>query len=135
MIIYRATSPSGKQYIGKTIQSLNERKRNHYNESFLKKSSKGYNTKFHRAIRKYGLDSFKWEILHENIVCEIELSKLEELEILNTLKGHAVSKETLEKMSTAKLGSKRSEEVKRKISETMKRKGLNPQLYKKEVNI
>lgn len=29
------------------------------------------------------------------------------------------------------LGKKRSEEVKRKISETMKKKGLNPQMWRK----
>lgn len=53
-IIYMATSPSGKNYIGRTTQRLKNRKYKHYSDSF----GKLYNTKFSRAIRKYGKENF-----------------------------------------------------------------------------
>lgn len=59
MIIYKATSPSGKIYIGKTVQLLCQRKGHH--KQAANKSNKG--GKFITAIRKYGIDNFKWEVL------------------------------------------------------------------------
>lgn len=59
MIIYKATSPSGKVYIGKTVQRLCERKGGHKHAA--NRSNKG--GKFITAIRKYGIDSFQWEVL------------------------------------------------------------------------
>jgi group I intron endonuclease len=60
-IIYKATSPSGKVYIGKTIKLLERRKSNHLHDSKL------FDCKFYRAISKYGFDNFKWEIIANNI--------------------------------------------------------------------
>ena len=57
-IVYKYTSPSGKSYIGQTIREK-IRMRLH------KKASLNLNdsTLFHRAIRKYGWDNFKYEVL------------------------------------------------------------------------
>lgn len=54
--IYEHISPSGKKYIGQTCQSLNRRWRN----------GNGYsgNTYFYRAIKKYGWDGFR-----HNVIC------------------------------------------------------------------
>lgn len=57
-IIYKATSPSGKIYIGKTQQGL---KRRIYDHIVHAKSN---TTKFSKAIRKYG-DQIKWETIEE----------------------------------------------------------------------
>jgi len=58
MIIYKVKNiKTNKIYIGQTIQKMNERKRAHISVS--KKS----NTYFHRSIRKYGIDSFEWNII------------------------------------------------------------------------
>ena len=58
-IIYKYTSPSGKSYIGQTTSSI-KRKSKHRRESrFLK-------TKFAAAIRKYGFENFKYEILFQS---------------------------------------------------------------------
>lgn len=75
MVIYKATSPSGKVYIGMT-NNLKYRKKKHLIDS---KKRAG---KFHHAINKYGFDSFKWEILH---ACKerSEACKLEQAEIKN----------------------------------------------------
>ena len=61
-LIYRYESPSGKSYIGQTNNEL-KRKRQHKQAAYNKRN-KSYNCKFYIAIRKYGFDSFKYEILY-----------------------------------------------------------------------
>ena len=59
MIIYKATNKvNGKCYIGQTRHSLEYRKRIH-----LQKAKQGIDTHFYQAIRKYGADSFVWDII------------------------------------------------------------------------
>ncbi len=66
-IIYRAIGPSGKSYIGQTKFLLENRKVIHraHAQYLLKKRSHFYN-----AIRKYGFDSFVWEIIFSGIPLE-----------------------------------------------------------------
>ena len=60
MIIYKATNIiNQKCYIGQTIRLLNQRINEHVYDS---KKSSSY---FHRAIRKYGIEFFRWDILCE----------------------------------------------------------------------
>ena len=62
MIIYKSTNiVNQKCYIGQTIRLLNQRINEHVYDSKNQKSS----SYFHRAIRKYGIKSFKWDILCE----------------------------------------------------------------------
>ena len=63
MIIYKATLPNGKCYIGKTIFTLKSRKIQH-KSSVNKKKSMMY---FHCAIRKHGWNNIVWEIIEDNI--------------------------------------------------------------------
>lgn len=73
MVIYKATNKiNGKSYIGQTINSLKQRKREHIDAS-NKNKAKIY---FHSAIRKYGPENFEWEVLHIGSSTE-ELNKLE----------------------------------------------------------
>jgi len=59
-IIYIATNTiNNKVYIGQTIQGLQKRKSQHIKNAV----SKCDNMYFHKAIRKYGKDNFKWEVL------------------------------------------------------------------------
>ena len=59
MITYKATNKiNGKVYIGQTIQSLQIRKSRHIYDS-----NNGCDFLFHRAIRKYGEEGFKWEVI------------------------------------------------------------------------
>ncbi len=72
MIIYKVTNLiTNKCYIGKTIKTLNERKKSH-----LKNIRNNVQSKFYNSVRKYGKDNFIWEILIE---CE-KISLLNELE-------------------------------------------------------
>ena len=54
---------NGKIYIGKSID-INYRLSNHKSESFNPQSN-AYDTAIHRAIRKYGLDNFSFEVIEE----------------------------------------------------------------------
>ncbi len=59
MIIYKATNRlNGKVYIGQTIKTLKYRKGRHIYES-----NNGCDFYLHRAVRKYGIDNFKWEVI------------------------------------------------------------------------
>ena len=61
-IIYCYTSPSGKKYIGQTTRG-DKRKLEHIRNS-KNVNSYNYNCKFYTALRKYGFDSFKYEVLY-----------------------------------------------------------------------
>lgn len=57
-IIYLATFPNGKMYVGQTICDLEHRKNQHKNEA-----GRGEGSTFHKAINKYGFNNIKWEII------------------------------------------------------------------------
>lgn len=65
-LIYKATSPSGKVYVGQTVKSVEERKYMHEYAAFCL-TNKSYNTRLSKAIRKYGSENFSWEIVESNI--------------------------------------------------------------------
>lgn len=72
MIIYKATNiKNGKVYIGQTKKSLEWRKKKHLQDS------KRMDSYFYRAIKKYGWDNFKWEILDITATTSEELNNLE----------------------------------------------------------
>jgi len=59
-IVYKATNIiNSKVYIGQTGKTLKERKRNHRNEANKEKPK----YLFHRAIKKYGIEAFTWEVI------------------------------------------------------------------------
>ncbi|MCI4437872.1 MAG: hypothetical protein JHC33_13780 [Ignisphaera sp.] len=60
-IVYKYTSPSGKHYIGKTINESRRKSRH------IQDAKRGSNLPFHIAIRKYGIDAFTYEV----IVCNV----------------------------------------------------------------
>lgn len=70
--IYKVTNNINKKiYIGQTIQDENIRWNHHIREAL-----NGSDTKFHRALRKYGKDGFMWEVIEE-----VDNDKLNEREI------------------------------------------------------
>jgi|APCry1669193128_1035447.scaffolds.fasta_scaffold27235_2 hypothetical protein len=75
MYIYKFTHiDSGRSYIGQTIQDPNHRRLEHISGS--RYSEKTYH--FHNAIKKYGIDSFIFEVIDKNAVSLEELNILEE---------------------------------------------------------
>lgn len=73
---------NGKSYIGKTKHTLKCRKKQHHSASKC-----GSNLLFHKAIRKYGRDNFKWEILFESdddmVLYEKEMEYIETFCVLS----------------------------------------------------
>lgn len=62
MIIYKVTNKTnGMSYIGQTVYSLNTRKSKHIWDALNSVS----NMYFSRALKKYGVDSFDWDIIAE----------------------------------------------------------------------
>jgi GIY-YIG catalytic domain. len=60
MIIYKATNKvNGKIYIGQTIKTLDRRIKGHINDS------RNGGNRFKNAIKKYGRENFKWEVIEE----------------------------------------------------------------------
>jgi len=128
--VYKHISPSEKIYIGVTKQSLKKR---------WGKNGEGYKTQtyFYRAIKKYGWENFRHEILYTDLTkdeaCEMEIKLIALYESDNKEKGYncypggeigpagrSLSKETREKMSKARKGKKFSDEHKQKIADSRK---------------
>jgi len=129
-IIYKATFPNGKCYVGQTITGLEHRKKQHI--YCLDRE----NTAFHNAIKKYGAESVVWEVIDtaENIedldakeVAWIAFHKsyahaTESNGYNLTLgggggsAGRIISSETREKMRSAQLGKTYGEETRAKVS-------------------
>lgn len=77
-IIYKYTSPSGKSYIGQTVQSLFDRA-GHNGKNYLGCKY------FWSAIQKYGWENFIVEILGEFPAEELNYQESKFIEIFNTL--------------------------------------------------
>ena len=145
-VIYKYTSPSGKIYIGKTVDEK-ARKGKH------KQDSKRLKTYFARAILKYGFENFKYEVIIKfSPTLDIEkldrvLNKLEQryIKLYNSCNkdigynltkggegacGYTHTKEALEKMRIASTGKKHTEETKAYISKCAKELGQDPEIRK-----
>jgi group I intron endonuclease len=73
MLIYQAHNPiTDSFYIGKTIKTIDVRKKQHEEDAKLKRTK----SIFHKAIRKYGIDVFEWVIIEMTQDYE-ELNNLE----------------------------------------------------------
>lgn len=73
MLIYKVKNIINKKiYIGKTTNTLQERKKSHEKKAKYKPK-----THFHRALKKYGNDNFEWEILQTANNAE-DLNQLEQ---------------------------------------------------------
>jgi len=82
-IIYKSTNKiTGKHYIGQTKVNLPNRKSQHKFHA-----NNGCKFLFHTAIRKYGWDNFKWEILYDCVTPEdLNEKELNYIKEYNSLK-------------------------------------------------
>ena len=128
--IYKITSPSGKVYIGQTLD-LKKRERS-YTTSNCKQQPKIFN-----SIQKYGWEEHSFEVIEEVLDREV-LNEREKywIEYFNSMNeglnctggadSKLISPETIEKIRQSKLGKpspnkgkKLSEEQKKRVSERL----------------
>lgn len=112
-IIYLYTSPSGKQYVGQTWDEQ-KRMNNH-------KYCGGGPSAFHSAIKKYGYENFKYEILHKDVEAQAELDALEIAEIFahNSISPNGYN------LALGGAHGRASEETKQKQSKSAKKRGYS----------
>jgi group I intron endonuclease len=136
MIVYLATNrANSKQYVGQTIFSLEHRWSAHLRDA--KSGSEDY---IHRAIRKYGIEEFYVEALHECLTKEeMDFVEIFYISLLNskapngynlTEGGEGIigycrplSEETKEKIRVKATGRKASKETRLKMSISRKSRG------------
>lgn len=121
--VYMHTSPSGKRYIGITNQTPEKRWQNGYGYT--------YNSHFYRAIKHYGWENFKHEILNKNLTMEeaqeLEIKYIAMYNTTNQDNGYNHTNggehkgkwgiDARERMSKAHKGKKLSPEHRKKIAE------------------
>lgn len=136
MIVYKAVNKiNGKIYIGQTSHTLEVRKAQHF-----KKARSGINTHFYNAIRKYGEDAFEF-----SIVCEAkskqDLNLLETYYIqkynsikdgYNMVDGGDNNVMCIESVKMKHSQRMRSDEVRAKLSATMKKKIAEGKFFTEE---
>lgn len=129
-VIYKYTSPSGKHYIGQTVRET-KRKSEH------KRETSKTQTKFGKAIRKYGYENFQYEILFKinsnnknriKIILDIMekylINKYDSFHNGYNLndggEGNIGYKHTDETKAILKITNKKTESERNKISNTLK---------------
>ena len=137
-IIYLArNNTNGKGYVGQTTKTLDERKKQHfYNAYRTKIHEDGYDgyaldSPFVKAIRKYGISSFDWEVIYNVSKESLSLFEVWAIARLDTYVGDGngynatlggetspmYNPESVEKMVKAKTGKKLSDETRKKMSD------------------
>ena len=136
MLIYKVTNNiNGKVYIGQTRRKLLDRKRRH-----LRDAKNGSNVQFHCALRKYGEDNFSWEVIcfakDKDTLNELEnyyISKYDSINSgYNMVDGGDNNVMDIPYVRDKHKKRMQSEETRRKISETMKRKASLGELFTDE---
>jgi group I intron endonuclease len=127
--IYKATSPSGKSYIGQTKDEIKNRWRDHSYDAF--DSKKDHCKLLNRAIRKYGKDAFTLECLEHCSIYDLDEKEAFYITKYNTMKpfgynlkvGGSSCKhtdETKEKIKLSLVGKPKSNLMRSKLSNTKK---------------
>lgn len=124
MLIYQCLNKiNGKSYIGKTINTLKRRKREHYKPCEWKRQ---LNSIFYKALRKYKKSDFEWHIIER---CK-NIDELNNKEIYYIKKFKSLIKENGYNMTLGGTGGDtlsnhpRSKEISKKKSISMKGKNV-----------
>ncbi len=119
MIVYKATNVKNDMpYIGQTTKTLEERKQAHINES---KTDDLY---FHNALKKYGVDGFKWEVIyHCKDIDELYGMERYYIQLYNTIRPYGYN---LTLGGEGNFGWVPSEETKKNISKALKGRKMEP---------
>jgi group I intron endonuclease len=133
-IIYKITSPSGRIYIGKTVNT-NSRITSYRNNNNIGQPL------IYQSIKKYGWESHLFEIIHnapENELNELEINYIQKYNSFHYdnpngmnltrggegASGAKLSAETIAKQVAKRIGTKRSDATKKLMSDL--KKGKSP---------
>ena len=118
--IYKFTNKTNnKVYIGKA-DNLEERYKSHM-RNYDNHNLQDYNTKFYRALRKYGFENFNYEILESNRYWTAEVLNQKEVEYIAKYRatedeyGYNIQKGGLNTAVPRKLSEKQVLEIKNKL--------------------
>jgi group I intron endonuclease len=125
--IYKITSPSGKIYIGKTVNL--KRRMGLYKTGHCKSQPA-----LHRSLCKYGFNNHTIDILHE-LPADVAKSILSTYEILyiSQYKECGYRLMNLTDGGEGLLGRKHSNETKKKMSEKSRANGIHPETRRKVI--
>lgn len=123
-VIYKLTSPSGKNYIGQTTRNINRRWNDHKGCAANLNKKNGC-AKLNNAIRKYGWNNFTKEVIWE---CFEE--DLDEYEQYFIIKYNSLSPNGYNLMSGGNSNKKMSDETKNKMKASAVARDSN--LYRKK---
>ena len=120
--IYKITNiVNGKSYIGQTYRDVETR--------VFKEHLRGHPSNcrlLSNAVKKHGANNFTYEILHDGIIPDfLDDLEREAIEKFNTIAPHGYN------LTTGGAGGSRSEETRRKISETLKGKTFSEETRRK----
>jgi group I intron endonuclease len=87
--IYCITSPSGKKYIGQCVKKLSSGKKwgymNRWKDHIRDSIGKNYCRLLNNAIKKYGIESFKVEIIKECYISELNYYEEYYISLFNSM--------------------------------------------------
>lgn len=127
-IVYRAVNTErGKAYIGCTSKSLEKRRYQHELNSRKDKTQI-----ISLAIRKYGADAFKWEVLA--VVKDVEEAKRLEVELIAKFDTKAPHGYNMTDGGDGAFGCKRSEATKEKLRAAAIRRGPMPPEQREKIS-
>ncbi|CAL9975021.1 terminase large subunit [Vibrio phage K469] len=121
-VVYRHTNTlNGKQYVGITKRTMQDRWREHVYSAF----KEGSLNAFHCAIRKYGVNAFDHEVLYVDE--DHEYSVLEQFERDYIIESNCIAPNgyNMTEGGGGTLGFKFSEEQKKQLSESHKKSYVN----------
>lgn len=116
-MIYKATSPSGKVYVGFTSKSLEDRRKMH-----ARYARERRRTQFHKALLKYGPENFSWTVLKEGVQDKTEALKLEAEFISEYKSNDPVYGYNMTSGGRGAIGYKHTDETKLRMQITVLRK-------------
>jgi len=85
-LIYRCIGPAGKSYVGQTVLTLRIRKRRHIRDALREED--GHCRLLSRAMKKHGINNFKWEVLVECNEEHLDLFEVKFIAAYKTLSPH-----------------------------------------------
>lgn len=123
--IYKIVNKINKKvYVGQNVNI--ENRWNNHKTNYLNKNSKDYNTKFYKALRKYGIENFEFKIIEQCNKNELDKKEIYWINFYDSFKqgynstiGGQLGNTKEEHHPMAKLTNKEIINIKEKLKNTL----------------